>query len=344
MSSEGFANTPFEAAAKLALNIHGHLPKIGEVVTECLRQSSKAAKHDSFILSPRFLFQVSRAPIETVLAVCHHLQINGVVSAVCRVYCPNSQTGENDVAFEITRVEDLSSVTDDETECPVCCNCHAIDEWLSEVVFKSKPRGDPPPPFVAGPSAGGSTPAIPADGQFTELYSPAASKALSVSGPNRHPSFIGAATVLAANDPPSNGQLSYQVRLDDKNRMYFDRIDEIGSVKSSTLVANTPAHSPPPDPLRERLPVPGSVLSQFCNLLYSCYDEMSISMLIRFRFDKHLDHLVKAGSFNDRCFLLATLAEREGWLCDLVRWSCHNESNTNPLLMGFWTENSYHFM
>jgi hypothetical protein len=344
MSSDESASTLFEGAARLALNKYKHLPKAREVVDECLRQHRWAVERGGrLILSPQHLSQVSRAPDETIISICEHLHLNQVVSAVVRVYCPNACVGDNDVAFEITHLEALSSVTDEATECPVCGGHHALDDWLTEVIFSGITTGEAPLPFVPRRRGVDDTTVQHPDACPAEEYSPAARDAVSVTGPSRHSSLIGAASLLVANERPSDGHHPVLPRLDEQGAVLFDRFDPAGAVISSTLV------SPPPDgqsvPPVESAPLrlPGAVIERLCAVMTAAYDEPALTCLLRFKLDKVFDELTSREGFGHRCFELVSRAEREGWLSKFVWLLCHNRDNGNSSLAAFWVDNAQHF-
>lgn len=345
MSSDESAITLFESAARLALHKYRHVPGAHKVVGECLRQYRESAENRiPLILSPSHISQVTRTEHESIVNICEHLHVNHVVNAVARIICPNAGAGENDVAFETSRLEGLSPVSDEEADCPICGEHHAISDWLTEIVYWGIESGESLVPFASG-RRGDNEPTArrPDEPHVAEEYSPVARAAVSVSGPVHSASLIGAAALLLANEAPSDGLNQVLERLDEKGAAYYDRLDSVGSRVSSTLVA------PPPDgrfdPIVESKPtqIPGSILEEFCNAISTAYDSPSLKRLLRFKLGKHLDQLVSPGPYPNQCFDLISRAEREGWLPDLARSSCDCADNKNPLLAYFWSSNHQYF-
>jgi anti-anti-sigma factor len=80
----------------------------------------------------------------------------------------------------------------------------------------------------------------------------------------------------------------------------------------------------------------GRQFEQFCDAIRDGFDQAEIERLLRFRMEKRLTDLARPSDLKDVVFRIATQAEKEGWLHELLEKAV--EANPgNPLLRAFHT-------
>ncbi|MGB1251420.1 MAG: effector-associated domain EAD1-containing protein [Candidatus Promineifilaceae bacterium] len=96
-------------------------------------------------------------------------------------------------------------------------------------------------------------------------------------------------------------------------------------------LTDTDNHTQPPTTPRQWT---SDLAQPFHAALLGAYNQTSLERMLRFTFNKTLTTIVAPGSLTDMVFNLITVAEREGWIVDLIL-AAHQSNSGNQSLANF---------